>query len=143
MTARRLSSPSRRLSTLLPALPLALALLAAAATAQTRNVWVNGQRMTDAQVRDLSKRACTPIPDGAYWLNTQTGAWGYWGNPQVQGTFGDACRQPAAGGGGGAFRAGPFATMDRANQEAAKYRAQGYRAVAFHTGDGYYVDVRR
>ena len=33
--------------------------------------------------------------------------------------------------------------MNRANQEAAAYRAQGYRAVAFHNGDGYYVDVRR
>ena len=142
MTARRLLFANRRLSSLLPALPLAFALLATDAAAQTRNVWVNGQRMTDAQVLDLSKRACTPIPDGAYWLNTQTGAWGYWGNPQVQGTFGDACRQQAQGG-GAAFRRGPFATMNRANQEAASYRAQGYRAVAFHNGDGYYVDVRR
>lgn len=140
MTARRLSSPSRLLAPLLPSLPLALALLAADAAAQTRNVWVNGQRMSDAQVQALSKRACTHIPDGSYWLNTETGAWGYWGNPQVQGTFGDACGQQA---GGGAFRAGPFATMNRANQEAAKYRGQGYRAVAFHNGDGYYVDVRR
>ena len=141
MTARRLSSPSRLLAPLLPSLPLALALLAADAAAQTRNVWVNGQRMSDAQVQALSKRACTHIPDGSYWLNTETGAWGYWGNPQVQGTFGDACGQQARG--GGAFRAGPFATMNRANQEAAKYRGQGYRAVAFHNGDGYYVDVRR
>jgi len=127
---------------LLPALPMALALLAAEAAAQTRNVWVNGQRMSDAQLQALSRRACTQIPDGAYWLNMETGAWGYWGNPQVQGTFGDACGQQQAGG-GGAFRAGPFATMNRANQEAAKYRAQGHRAVAFHNGDGYYVDVRR
>lgn len=74
----------------------------------------------------------------------QTGAWGYVGNPQVQGTFGDACpQQTVGGGGGGAFRVGPFATMNRANQEANAYRAQGYRAVAFHNGDGYYVDVRR
>ena len=27
--------------------------------------------------------------------------------------------------------------------EAAKYRAQGWRAVAFHYGDGYSLDVRR
>ena len=136
------SRPPFRWSRLAAALLLpAFALLAADAAAQTRNVWVNGQRMTDAQVRTLAQRACTPIPDGAYWLNLQTGEWGYWGNPQVQGTFGDACRQLAAG--GGAFRRGPFATMNRANQEAATYRAQGYRAVAFHNGDGYYVDVRR
>ena len=123
MTALSLPSPSRGLAKLLPALPLALALLAADAAAQTRNVWVNGQRMSDAQVQALSKRACTHIPDGSYWLNMETGAWGYWGNPQVQGTFGDACGQQA-GGSGGAFRAGPFATMNRANQEAAKYRGQ-------------------
>ena len=60
----------------------------------------------------------------------------------MQGTFGDACPQQRTSG-GGAFRVGPFATMNRANQEANTYRAQGYRAVAFHNGDGYYVDVRR
>ena len=59
--------------------------------------------MSDEQVQALAQRACTPIPDGAYWLNMQTGAWGYIGNPQVQGTFGDACRQQRTGG-GGAFR---------------------------------------
>jgi hypothetical protein len=143
MTSRRPLFRNRRLASLLLVLGSAFSLLPADAAAQTRNVWVNGQRMTDAQVLDLSRRACTSIPDGAYWLNTQTGAWGYWGNPQVQGTFGDACRQPAAANNGGAFRAGPFATMNRANQEAANYRAQGYPAVAFHNGDGYYVDVRR
>src|SRR6185295_2772442 len=116
-------------------------LLCGDAAAQTRNVWVNGQRMTDAQVLALAQRACTPIPDGAYWLNMQTGAWGYWGNPQVQGTFGEACQQQVGGGGAGAFRRGPFPTMNRANQEAATYRAQGYRVVAFHNGDGYYIDV--
>jgi len=64
---------------------------AAAASAQTRWVFVNGQRMTDSQVANLERRACTAIPDGNYWLNTQTGAWGYFGNPRVQGTFGEAC----------------------------------------------------
>lgn len=122
-------------------LPPALVLVAGEAIAQSRYVVVNGQRMSDLQVQALAQRACTEIPDGAYWLHMQTGAWGHAGNPQVQGTFGDACLQQT--GGSGAFRAGPFATQGRANQEAAKYRAQGYRAVAFHNGDGYYVDVRR
>jgi hypothetical protein len=69
-------------------------LVAAPAGAQSRWVIVNGERMSDAQVAYLEQRACTRIPDGRYWLNTQTGAWGYARNPQVQGTFGEACRQP-------------------------------------------------
>ena len=49
----------------------------------------------------------------------------------------------AGGSDGSASRQGPFASKGRANQEAAKYRAQGWRAVAFHYGDGYSLDVRR
>jgi hypothetical protein len=110
------------------------------ATAQSRQVFVNGQYMSDAQVDSLARRNCAYIPDGAYWLNTQTGAWGYVGSWQVQGTFGDACR---TGGGGGTGRYGPYATMRRAEEVANQYRAQGLSAVAFHNGDGYYVNVKR
>lgn len=117
-------------------------LLIADAAAQSRLVFVNGQRLADAQVAALAGGNCSDIPDGAYWLNTKTGAWGYAGNPQVQGVVGDGCRQQTSGS-GGAFRKGPFATMNRATQEANAYRAQGYRAAPFHNGDGYYVDVRR
>ena len=117
-----------------------MSVFSSGATAQSRQVFVNGQYMSDAQVAALSRRACTYIPDGAYWLNTQTGAWGYVGSWQVQGTFGDACR---TGGGGGTGRYGPYATMRRAEEVANQYRAQGFRAVAFHNGDGYYVNVKR
>jgi hypothetical protein len=65
-----------------------------AANAQSRWVIVNGERMSDSQVAYLEQRACTRIPNGNYWLNMQTGAWGYVPNPQVQGYFGEACRQP-------------------------------------------------
>jgi hypothetical protein len=41
-----------------------------------------------------------------------------------------------------AGRYGPYATMRRANEVAAWFRQQGFQAVAFHNGDGYYVDVR-
>jgi hypothetical protein len=142
MNAPTLRLSPTRSTARVAALSLVLTVFAIDANAQSRNVLVNGQRMTDQQVQFLTQRACTEIPDGAYWLNMQTGAWGYVGNPQVQGVLGDACRQQTNGS-GGAFRRGPFATMNRANQEAASYRAQGYRAVAFHNGDGYYVDVRR
>jgi hypothetical protein len=73
--------------------------LAACATAdaQTRMIVVNGQRLSDAQIASLEQRACTHIPNGQYWLDFQTGAWGYANNPRVQGVFGDFCgaRQPS------------------------------------------------
>jgi len=68
------------------------------AQAQTRMVVVNGQRLNDAQVATLEQRACTRIPNGAYWLDLQTGAWGYANNPRVQGVFGQFCgsREPGS-----------------------------------------------
>ena len=39
-------------------------------------------------------------------------------------------------------RYGPFPTMRRANEVANNFRQQGCSAIAFHNGDGYYVDVR-
>jgi hypothetical protein len=62
-------------------------------SAQGRFVVVNGQRLNDTQVAHLERRACTPIPNGRYWLDPQTGAWGYAGNPSVQGVLGEACGQ--------------------------------------------------
>jgi hypothetical protein len=64
-----------------------------AAHAQTRMMIVNGQRLSDVQVASLEQRACTHIPNGAYWLDVQTGEWGYAGNRRVQGLFGEMCGQ--------------------------------------------------
>lgn len=126
---------------LLP-LALALAVFSADAAAQSRHVLVNGQRMSDGHVAALAQRQCAHIPDGSYWLNLQTGAWGYAGDAQVQGVLGDACRQQT-GASGGSGRYGPFVTHRRAQEEANKYRAQGFRTAVFHDGMGYWVDVRR
>ena len=139
------ASPSRRSGLAARSALLALfaagALTAAAdAYAQSTRVFLNGKRLSDAEVIALSRRNCAAIPDGAYWMNLQTGAWGYVGSRRVQGHFGDACRQSA---GGGNARHGPYATLRRAEEVANGYRAQGFRAVAFHSGDGYYVNVRR
>ena len=127
---------------------IALALIVshgADALAQSRWVFVNGQRLSDTQVAALARTNCRDIPNGAYWLNAPTGAWGYAGNPRVQGVFGEACNNgPAfAGGINGDGTQGPFVTMRRAEEEADRYRAQGHRAVAFHNGDGYYLRVSR
>lgn len=73
---------------------LTLGLCAFAAQAQARFVFVNGQRLSDAQVAVFDRVQCTRIPNGSYWLNGATGAWGYAGNPRVQGYLGDLCRRP-------------------------------------------------
>ena len=123
-------------------IPLVLTLWATGANAQSRNIFVNGLRMTDRQAQVLEQQACTSIPDGAYWLNVQTGAWGYVGNPRAQGSLGDQCQQQV-GDGGGVVRRGPFVSWDRANIHARAYRAQGLRVGnPFHNGDGYYIDVQ-
>ena len=76
-------------------LVILFALLAATAAHSERYVIVNGQRLTDPQLIYLEQQACTPIPNGNYWLNTRTGAWGYAREPYVvRGRFGDACRNP-------------------------------------------------
>jgi hypothetical protein len=83
---------------------LALALLiqagiAGTAAAQTRWVFVNGVRMSDVQVMEMARAHCRPIPNGSYWWNPDTGAWGFAGNPAVKGFVGDRCgtapRQPS------------------------------------------------
>src|SRR5262249_50298005 len=117
-------------------------LVASPAQAQSHIVIVNGRLLTDAEVLTLARMNCTEIPDGSYWLNMQTGAWGYAGNPTVQGRLGDGCRGGGPGGGvnqDGTI--GPFATLRRAEEVADQYRAMGRRAVAFHNGNGYYVRV--
>src|SRR5262245_24611636 len=83
---------------------LVLGLIAAASgltsmavTAQTRFVFVNGQRMSDEQIMMLQYFHCAFIPNGWYWANLANGAWGYVGNWQVQGYFGDQCNLPGNG----------------------------------------------
>ena len=99
-------------------------------------------RLSDAEIAVFDRRQCTTIPNGSYWLNKQTGAWGYAGNPQVQGVVGDGCRA-ATGGTNLDGTHGPYATMRRAEEVAGGYRQHGLRAVAFHNGNGYYVRVSR
>src|SRR5687767_4430954 len=61
----------------------------------TQDIWVNGARMTRNQVRTLEQHACASIPSGRYWLDRNTGVWGYEGGP-ARGQLGDACgRSPS------------------------------------------------
>jgi len=70
---------------------IAAAVLLAGNAAAERFVVVNGTRLTNPQIQQLEEAACTPIPNGRYWLQ-QSGMWGYEGNAQPQGYLGDCCR---------------------------------------------------
>jgi hypothetical protein len=76
-----------------------LAMLCSAAAANPRMVVVNGQRLTPPQIAQLERLNCARIPDGVYWVNVFTGAWGYHGNPWTMGFVGQACGGAASGGG--------------------------------------------
>lgn len=88
------------MKTLTPLLAaLLLSALAPAALAQAqRYVVINGARLNAMQLATLQRMNCAYIPNGAYWLNPRTGAWGYAGHRATRGHLGDACR------GGGARR---------------------------------------
>ena len=50
----------------------------------SRQVIINGALMNDTQLTDLDGLNCgAPVPDGQYWLNVNTGAWGFQGGPHV------------------------------------------------------------
>lgn len=60
-----------------------------------RFVVVNGQVMGPQELAILDRHACQYVPNGYYWLNTQTGLWGYAGNPTPQGYISDGCSRQA------------------------------------------------
>ena len=57
--------------------------------AQPRWVLVNGIPQNPIQLSTLDRYACTVIPNGSYWLDYNTGIWGYAGNPRPMGRIGD------------------------------------------------------
>lgn len=127
---------------LLAATLVAFLAVALSAAAQSRIVIVNDRLMDPASLARLDRLACATIPDGSYWLDPRTGAWGYGGDPRVRGVIGEACRTGAGAQNlDGTY--GPYATMRRAEEVAQDFRRRGLRAVAFHNGDGYYVRASR
>ena len=84
----------------LAALAICLALSSVPADAQQRYVVVNGVLMTAQDLYVLDRLAGYYIPNGNYWLDPNTGVWGFAGNPYPQGQIG-------AGGGGGGYGGAP------------------------------------
>lgn len=74
-------------------LVVAVALAASGVVQAQRMVIVNGELLNAAQIAGLESVACTSIPDGNYWVDPGSGAWGYVGNPNLMGYVGDACGQ--------------------------------------------------
>ena len=71
---------------------LALILSVTGAYAE-QTVIVNGQRLSFQQIQHLEQIHCGPIENGAYWLDLNSGLWGYAGNPIPQGYISDNCYQ--------------------------------------------------
>jgi hypothetical protein len=57
-----------------------------------RYVVVNGERLSIPEIQYVEQVHCGPIPNGRYWINLETGIWGYEGNPRPQGHIADNCR---------------------------------------------------
>jgi hypothetical protein len=73
--------------------------LAGGAAAQMRWVVVNGVLQGPAQLALLDRYSCGLVPNGSYWLDYDTGVWGYAGSPWPAGHIADRCGRPGGGGG--------------------------------------------
>jgi len=63
-----------------------------------RYVVVNGLRLNEAQVEILERIHCGPIPNGQYWLDLNTGLWGYAGDPRPMGYLSGNCGDAGSSG---------------------------------------------
>jgi len=68
-------------------------LVANSSFAQERYVVVNGQLLHPVQVAQIEALFCSPIANGRYWYDPDTGIWGYEGIPVPQGQFVNRCGQ--------------------------------------------------
>ena len=60
---------------------------------EERHIHLNGEHLSPENVLLLDQIAGNVVDDGYYWLNTQTGQWGYEGNNQVQGVLASIANQ--------------------------------------------------
>ena len=71
-------------------------LLATAVPAAAGNVVINGVTLNPAQMTWLTSYACGPVYPGQYWLDMQSGDWGYRGVPQAAGHIRERCAGQAS-----------------------------------------------
>jgi len=74
---------------IIAALSISLPTLAA----NERHIHLNGEHLDAQNIQVLDQIAGNMVGDGYYWLNFQTGQWGYEGNDQVQGVLANIANQ--------------------------------------------------
>jgi hypothetical protein len=90
---RHLVSLSSKSKALLGAVACAL-ILSTEANAAGREIYVNGQRLNAVEIFALDLLNCgSAVPNGRYWINWVTRAWGFEGGPQQD--FLPQCEQQA------------------------------------------------
>ena len=53
-----------------------------------RHVMINGYRLSEQEIAYVEQALGGKVPNGDYWLDPRTMAWGYVGNPQPMGVLG-------------------------------------------------------
>jgi hypothetical protein len=61
---------------------------AGSAQAYQREVYVNGQRLSSTELEQIDLQFGACLADGRYWLDADTGRWGYEGEPAPRGKVG-------------------------------------------------------
>ncbi len=52
-----------------------------------RHIHINGNHLSDAQILELDQALGYEVPNGFFWLDANTGGWGYEGNDEVLGSI--------------------------------------------------------
>lgn len=86
-------------------------------SSQSRHVVINATRIADIQLQALAQQYRTRIPDGFYWYDRMSGAWGLEGGPTAGVTVagldvGGPLRPDASNGNTGVFIHGRQHVMD-------------------------------
>lgn len=68
-------------------------LAAALATPAAAQVVVNGKLLNPGEIAWLANFSCGPIYPGRYWLDMDTGYWGFTGSSRTMGHIRDRCGQ--------------------------------------------------
>lgn len=66
-------------------------------------VVINGNLVQGGELAELEYLLGAPVPDGSYWVNTNTGNWGYEGNSTVQGNLFDEAERSSSSEEGGSI----------------------------------------
>lgn len=64
---------------------LSLSFFAITSNAQERHIHLNGIHLEPQQIQAMDQVFEQRVPDGFYWINDNTGQWGYEGDDTVQG----------------------------------------------------------